>query len=291
MTPRWLVCLVLGLAAPAVHAQTAPVAAPESGYTEQEDLDLEPLAPSPPPALPLEQPAPRPFPDAVWTSGHWYWDGGEWRFKPGAWIARMPGYQFVNGYWQQDGDVWRWISGGWARPGSTDVEIPIDVSSEEVATTQAPPQLQVEAPPPPPAQNLTWAPGYWYWSGTQYVWVEGTWVAPPQPDLVFVAPRWARRGHSWIFIDGGWAPRGSVRIVVPEYRHARVAVRWGHPNYFFHTWRRYPMMRHHEHWGRPWGWGRHHRHRYHDASPYRDHHRGGHRGGRGGGHRGGGHHR
>ena len=82
MTPRWLVCLVLGLAAPAVHAQTAPAPAPEFGYTEEQDVDLEPLAPSPPPALPAEQPAQRPFPDSVWTSGHWYWDGGEWRFKP-----------------------------------------------------------------------------------------------------------------------------------------------------------------------------------------------------------------
>ncbi|MFY0568001.1 hypothetical protein ACN28E_29790 [Archangium lansingense] len=310
MTPRWLVCLVLGLAAPAAHAQTAPVAAPELGYTEEADADLDPLAPSPPPALPLERPTARPFADSVWTSGHWYWDGNEWRFKPGAWVARMPGYQFVNGYWQQEGeDVWRWISGGWARPGSTDVEIPIDVSSEEVATSQAPPQLQVETPPPAPAQNLTWAPGYWYWSGNQYVWVDGSWVAPPQPNLVFIAPKWSRRGHSWVFIEGGWAPRGSVRIVVPEYRHARISVGWEHPNYFFHTWRRYPMMRHHE-WNRPWGWGRYREYRsrpwgrhdgsrYHDASPYRGHdrgdHRGGHRGGRGGGrgdgHRDGRHHR
>lgn len=269
MTPRWLVCLVLGLTAPAVHAQTAPVTAPGSGFAEE--AELEPLAPSPPPALPLERPTPQPFPDAVWTSGHWYWDGGEWRFKPGAWLARMPGYQFVNGYWQQDENGWRWISGGWARPGSTDVELPIDVSDEQVATTQAPPQLRVETPPPPPAQNLTWAPGYWYWSGTHYVWVDGTWVAPPQPHLVFVAPRWVRRGHSWIFIGGGWAPRGSVRIVVPEYRH-----------HFFHTWRRYPMRRQHEDWGPPGGrpWGRHHGPRYHDASPYHDHHRGGHRRGR-----------
>jgi hypothetical protein len=283
--------LVVGLATPVVHAQTAPVAAPDSEFTEEAQAEVEPMAPSPPPALPQETPSARPFPDAVWTSGHWYWDGDQWRFKPGAWVARMPGYQFINGYWQQDGDAWYWISGGWARLGSTEVEIPIDVTSEEVATSQAPPQLQAETPPPAPAPNLTWAPGYWYWSGSQWDWVEGTWVAPPQPGLVFVTPRWVRRGPSWVFLDGGWAVRGSVRVVIPEYRHAGIAVRWGHPNYFFHTWRHYPMVR--PHYYRRWsGPGRYDGPRYHHASPYRDPNRGGHGGGhRGGGHGGGRHHR
>ncbi|WNG37486.1 hypothetical protein F0U61_30215 [Archangium violaceum] len=276
MSPRWLVCLVLGLATPVVHAQTAPAAAPDSEFAGDMDVEeeLAPTAPSPPPPLPEETPTARPFADAVWTSGHWYWDDSQWRFKPGAWIAKMPGYQFVNGYWQQDGYVWRWISGGWASPGSMEVEIPIDLTSEEVTTTQAPPQLQVEAPPPAPEPNLTWAPGYWFWSGTQWAWVGGSWVAPPRPGLVFVSPRWVRRGPMWVFVDGGWAVRGSVRVVVPEYRHAGITVRWGHPHYFFHTWRRYPMVRHYHYRG--WSAPRYHRGpRYHDASPSREHRWGG----------------
>jgi hypothetical protein len=303
MTPRWMLCWAMALTAPAVYAQTAPVAspgfeaAPDDGYDEDgESVDAEPYAPGPPPALPPESPTVRPFSDAVWTSGHWYWDDGQWRFKPGAWVARMPGYQFVNGYWQQDGDVWRWVPGGWAPPGSTQVDIPIEASSEEVMSAQAPPQVQVETPPPAPSAAYTWAPGYWYWSGAEWSWIEGSWVMPPRPGLRFVSPRWVRRGPSWYFTAGGWASRGSVRVVVPVYRHAHVAVRWGHPNYFFHSWHRYPVVRY-----RSYDYGRrgpgHHYHSpgggrpgyHHDASPARPPH-GGH-GPHGGGHGGGHHHR
>ncbi|ADO71561.1 YXWGXW repeat-containing protein [Stigmatella aurantiaca] len=314
MSPRWLFCWAMALTAPAVYAQTAPVAspgfeaAPDDGYYDdgQDAVDEDPIAPSPPPALPPESPSVRPFADAVWTSGHWYWDDNQWRFKQGAWVARMPGYQYVNGYWQQDGDVWRWISGGWAPPGSTQVEIPIEVASEEVMSAQAPPQLQAETPPPAPAANYTWAPGYWYWSGSDWAWIQGDWVAPPRPGLRFVSPRWVRRGPSWYFVAGGWAARGSVRVVVPEYRHAQVSVRWGHPNYFFHSWHRYPVVRyrHYSHdRGHP-GSGHYDRYRgggrpshHHEASPGRPSYGGrrgdGHRGDghRGDGHHGGGHHR
>lgn len=272
MTPRWLACVVVGLAAQAVYAQTAPMAAPE--YEEAETFeempegegDSTPIAPMPPPELPQETPTRRPYPDAVWTSGHWFWDGDQWRFKPGAWIAPMPGYQFVNGYWQQDGSIWRWVSSGWAQPGSVEVEIPLDVVSEEVSTAQAPPPVQTEIRPAPPSPDLTWAPGYWYWSGDQWVWVDGTWVVPPRPGLVFVSPKWIRRAGSWVFVSGGWAPHGTRRIVVPVYRHATIAVRWGHPSYFLYSWHRYPVVRHYH-----GGWGRYRdRGYYRDRGPYRD---------------------
>lgn len=265
MTPRWWMVLVLGLAAPVVHAQTAPVFAPDSELADE--VDSEPVAPYAPPDLPDERPTPRPFADAVWASGHWYWDGEEWRFNSGTWLARMPGYQFVNGYWAQDGDVWRWVSGGWAQPGSTEVEIPVAVTSEQLSATQAPPQIRVETPPPAPAANLTWAPGYWYWTGASWSWVDGTWLTPPRAGLVYVSPRWVRHGPSWSFVGGGWASRGSFRVVVPVYRHAGISVRWGHPHYFVHSWRRSPMV--HHHWVRPWR--PYHGPRYHHERP-RYHH-------------------
>lgn len=275
MTLRWLACVVAGLASQVALGQTAPVAAPE--YEDTEQVEAPPMAPYAPPELPQDAPTPRPYAGAVWTSGHWFWDGAEWRFKPGAWIAPMPGYQFINGYWRQEGDGYRWISSGWARPGSTEVEFPLDVVSEEVQTAQAPPPVQTEFQPPAPAPGATWAPGYWYWSGNQYVWVEGTWVTPPQPGLVFVSPRWVRHGPSWTFVSGGWATPGSFRVVIPVYRHAGIAVRWGHPGYFLYSWHRYPMV--HRYYG-----GRHDSPRYwrdrgprnsHPASPVREHRRGG----------------
>jgi hypothetical protein len=277
MTPRWLACVVVGLASQLALGQTAPVAAPDD--EDAEVLDASPTAPYAPPVLPSESPSPRPFAGAVWTSGHWYWDGGEWRFKPGAWIAPMPGYQFINGYWRQQGHGWQWVSSGWARPGSTVVEIPIDVVNEEVSTAQAPPPVHVEAQSLPPTAGATWAPGYWYWSGHGWAWVEGTWVTPPQQGLVFVSPRWVRRGPSWVFVGGGWATPGSFQIVIPVYRHARIAVRWGHPGYFLHSWHRYPMV--HRYYGGRHGHdgGRHWRDRgprhHHPASPAREHRHGG----------------
>ena len=251
MTPRWLLCAVIGLAAPVVHGQTNPTYSQEYGsqdygsqdYEPDENMNSGPVAPSAPPALPRESPTARPYGDAVWTSGHWYWDGAQWRYKPGGWIASMPGYQFINGYWQQQGpSEWYWISGGWAQPGSTQVEIPIAVADEDVSTTQAPPALQAETRPPAPDPYYTWAPGYWYWAGSNWSWIDGSWIAPPRPGLVFVTPRWHQRGRSWHFVGGGWAVRGSSHIVVPEYRYAHVNVGWGRPSHFVHTWRNYSMV-------------------------------------------------
>jgi hypothetical protein len=268
MTPRYWACLVALLAAPVVQAQTTPLPAWEpddSGYEdsgahddagyEEEDV---PTAPYAPPELPEENPPNRPFSGAVWASGHWYWDGEEWRYNAGTWLAPMPGYRFINGYWEQDSQGWRWVSGGWARLDSTMVEIPVAITGgEALATSRPPPPPREERAPPAPEPGLTWTPGYWYWTGVEHVWVEGTWAAPPRPGLVFVAPRWVRRGPSWFFSCGGWATRGSAQVTIPVYRHAGIRVSWQHPQYFSHAWRRYPVVRHYEYrgWGNG-GWGR-----------------------------------
>ncbi len=305
MTPRWLVCLAVVLATPAVHAQTAPVPAEDpEAYSDpygdgedfgQEDEDLPPTAPYAPPELPAEKPTARPYAGAVWASGHWYWDGSEWRLNPGSWLAPMPGYQFINGYWEQDGSGWRWVSGGWARQGTSEVELPVALTGEALTASKPPPPPQEEVRPPPPAPEDTWTPGYWYWSGDNWVWVEGAWMTPPRPDLVYVAPRWTRRGPTWSFVSGGWAVRGSVRVVVPVYRHSSIHVSWGHPHYFPYAWHRYPVVHHYRHGGwrgpryhhhdrswrgpryhhrdRSWRGPRDHHHRRHHASPGGSHHR------------------
>lgn len=172
MASRWLACVVVGLATQAVYAQTEPVASQdyqESEYEDTAQADTGPVAPTPPPALQAERPTARPFAGAVWTAGHWFWDGSQWRFKQGAWIAPMSGYQFINGYWSQGPNGWQWVTGGWARQGSNQVEIPVEPVNEDIATNQAPPPVQNEVRPEQPAANVTWAPGYWYWSGSDWV--------------------------------------------------------------------------------------------------------------------------
>ncbi|WP_255653997.1 YXWGXW repeat-containing protein [Corallococcus sp. EGB] len=274
MGSRWWVGLIVGLATQGAFAQTSPVAADDwedDEYAQQSNAadDSGPIAPTAPPDLPAESPTPRPYAGAVWTSGHWYWDGDSWQFKSGGWVERMPGYQYINGYWAQDGDVWRWVSGGWAQEGSNEVEIPIEVASEDVTATQAPPALRVESQPPAPAPDYVWAPGYWYWGANGYEWVSGTWMEPPRPGLVFVSPHWVRRGPSWVFVGGGWGWNGSVRVIVPVYRHAHIALSFGRPNLFLRSWYRYPGVS----W-RYYGYG-YHRYRpgyyssYSRPGPYR----------------------
>ncbi|MCE9669271.1 hypothetical protein LY474_15780 [Myxococcus stipitatus] len=261
MSPRSWLCLVALMSAPVVQAQTAPVPSQDPGYSndgrgddgdfdDDSDEELAPMAPQPPPPLPAEQPTRRPYAGAVWASGHWYWDGDQWRFNPGTWLAPMEGYQFVNGYWEQDRDAWYWVSGGWAPYGSSQVEIPVAVTAQELTTQQAPPPPREEVRPIAPATNLVWQPGYWYWAGSRWDWVGGTWAAAPRAGLVFVSPRWVLRGANWHFVGGGWAPRGSVHVTIPVFRHARIEVNWGHPNYFAHTWYRAPSVRYYYH--HPW---------------------------------------
>ncbi|XXF80299.1 hypothetical protein P2318_11245 [Myxococcaceae bacterium GXIMD 01537] len=273
MAPRWLFCGVVVLATHVAQAQTAPVPSEdtEARYAEEMEDDVEavPLAPSAPPQLPSESPTSRPFQGAVWASGHWYWDGDEWRFNQGTWLSPMSGYQYVNGYWAQDPDGWRWVSGGWARPGTTEVEFAVAVSNEALSTEQAPPQLQAEVQPVAPSPSSTWAPGYWYWSGANWSWVGGMWLTPPRPNLVFVSPRWVRHGHRWDFVGGGWANHGSVRVTIPVYRHSGVSVRWGHPNYFAHSWGRYPVVRHYSYGHSHYGYNRYNRsHHGYNRSDY-----------------------
>jgi len=70
-----------------------------------------------------------------------------------------------------------------------------------------PPAPVVEPVPAPPAPGTVWAPGYWSWNGTQYVWVPGQYVVPPFPGAVWIGGRWVARGPNWVWVDGRWRHR------------------------------------------------------------------------------------
>jgi WXXGXW repeat (2 copies) len=77
------------------------------------------------------------------------------------------------------------------------------------AAPAAPGLVVVQVPPPaprvedmPPARDgYVWAPGYWSWDGSNYVWVEGRYV-PALAGYSYVAPHWEA-------VDGGWVLRGE----------------------------------------------------------------------------------
>lgn len=68
------------------------------------------------------------------------------------------------------------------------------------------------APPPPrtvtvpgPRQGWIWSPGYWRWTGHNYVWVDGAWLAA-RAGFTYVGPHWVSNGGGWVFVPGAWIP-------------------------------------------------------------------------------------
>ena len=72
----------------------------------------------------------------------------------------------------------------------------------EVLVTQAPPAPRVEVQTVAPGPGYVWTPGYWRWTGTDYVWVSGNWVVRPRSGAVYVRGHWERRPGGWVWIPG-----------------------------------------------------------------------------------------
>src|ERR1700751_4212015 len=60
-----------------------------------------------------------------------------------------------------------------------------------------PPPMRRQVAPPPPGRNFAWEQGFWSRGGGNWVWVPGTWAAPPRPSAVWMGGRWVR-------VRGGW---------------------------------------------------------------------------------------
>jgi WXXGXW repeat (2 copies) len=78
------------------------------------------------------------------------------------------------------------------------------VVTREVVVPRAPPSVRIEAQTVAPGPGYIWTPGYWRWSGRDYVWVSGSWVRPPRTTAVWVPGHWVSRGAGWIWVPGHW---------------------------------------------------------------------------------------
>jgi len=93
---------------------------------------------------------------------------------------------------------------------------PADVAQAPVATTTPdlvvvrvePPAPRIEDMPAP-REGYVWAPGYWSWDGSNYVWVEGRYV-PALAGYTYVAPHWEAVDGGWVLRSEQWMP-GTVR--------------------------------------------------------------------------------
>ena len=92
------------------------------------------------------------------------------------------------------------------------------IISPSVAAPVATPGLvvvQVEPPAPrveamPAArEGYVWAPGYWSWDGSNYVWVEGRYV-PALAGYSYMPPHWEAVNGGWTLVGEQWVP-GNVR--------------------------------------------------------------------------------
>ena len=68
----------------------------------------------------------------------------------------------------------------------------------------APPPRVVVAPTLRP--GWVWSAGYWNWTGSAYVWIDGVWLAD-RPGLAFVPAHWEHFYGGWRFVDGCWIQR------------------------------------------------------------------------------------
>jgi hypothetical protein len=80
---------------------------------------------------------------------------------------------------------------------------PAPAPAAVVVTTVAPPPLQPEVVPSPPASNMVWIPGYWNWSNNQYTWVPGRYE-PAKVGYRWVPTRWEYSQGRWQMTAGTW---------------------------------------------------------------------------------------
>ena len=67
-----------------------------------------------------------------------------------------------------------------------------------------PPAPIVEVRPVAPGPHVVWVPGYYRWSGADYVWVPGRWERPPRPRAVWVPAHWTHNRRGWYLVQGHW---------------------------------------------------------------------------------------
>jgi hypothetical protein len=71
-----------------------------------------------------------------------------------------------------------------------------------------PPALPVYIAPPRPIGNYYFTPGYWEWDGgwSDYYWVPGVWVQPPQIGFLWTPGYWGWTGGNYGWYGGYWGP-------------------------------------------------------------------------------------
>ena len=67
-----------------------------------------------------------------------------------------------------------------------------------------PPERPHEVVPVAPHPGWVWQQGYHRWDGHAYVWVPGTYVAPPYEHARWIPGHWRQTPRGYIWVEGHW---------------------------------------------------------------------------------------
>ncbi|MBV8652558.1 MAG: YXWGXW repeat-containing protein [Alphaproteobacteria bacterium] len=76
----------------------------------------------------------------------------------------------------------------------------------EIVAPRPPPPVRTEVvpPPPQPIETVEWRPGHWQWTGHDYVWSPGQYMARPDAHAVWEPDHWVETSSGWSWVPGRW---------------------------------------------------------------------------------------
>ena len=93
--------------------------------------------------------------------------------------------------------------------------LPLAAGARSLDAPKAPPSEPVYEVDPGDRNGYTHVIGHWEWTGDNYMWSPGKWVAEKEGS-VWVTDSWSQRGKKWHLTPGHYESDGSAPVVAAE---------------------------------------------------------------------------